>query len=178
MAELATLARPYAKAFFEIHSAAGSLAAGESALDALAQVVTHDQVSPLLGNPKLSGEQVAELVIAAMKDQADDTAKALVRVLVDNDRLRAAPHIAEQYRAMKQQAESRISVEIVAARDVAGDTRQALETALKTRLQRDVDLTIRVDENLIGGAVIRAGDLVIDGSVRGELARIAQSVAA
>jgi F-type H+-transporting ATPase subunit delta len=102
--------------------------------------------------------------------------RALLKLLAENGRLRAAGPIAAQYEALRAEAESRVNVEVTSAAPVEPAQRDALAAAIKKRLKRDVAIEWKTDESLVAGAVIRAGDLVIDGSVRGELERLATAL--
>jgi len=96
----------------------------------------------------------------------------LLRLLIDNGRLKLAPAIASEYEALRAEAEATIDIEITTAAAVAPEQLATLVDAVAKRLQRTLNVTTKVDESLIGGAVIRAGDLVIDGSSVGELERL------
>lgn len=182
MAELRTLARPYAEAVFEL--AGDDLAAWSGALDALAAIAANDDVAALIGNPRIDDGALAETIVAvagqvagdALK-QAGDRAANLVRLLAENDRLRLLPEIAAQYADLRAAAENRVDVEVRSAAELGETQRKALAKALEKRLARQVTLSCSIDEDLIGGAVIRAGDLVIDGSVRSQLARLGRDLA-
>ncbi|HEU0196864.1 MAG TPA: F0F1 ATP synthase subunit delta [Nevskiaceae bacterium] len=182
--ESRTLARPYAKAVFELAQADGRLAAWSSTLDALAAVVGTPQVGRLLGTPAVGRDEMARIVGDALlegRGGADDPAeaqvRALLRLLAENRRLLLAPLIAEEYESQRAAAEARIDVEITTAvADVPAAQRTTLERAIAKRLQREVTIRWASDPELISGAEIRAGDLVIDGSLRGELQRLSQSL--
>ncbi|MBV62339.1 F0F1 ATP synthase subunit delta [Abyssibacter profundi] len=178
MAELSTLARPYARAFFELQHEAGTLAAGQSAVDAMAAVVSEEQVARLIGHPAVSKEELVALVQGASGDALSDDGLKLLKVLADNKRVALLPAIAEQYGLLKDEAERRIAVDMTAAKPVSDDAQAALVAALSKRLGRDVELSVTIDDALIGGAVLRAGDLVIDGSVAGRVDRITQALTA
>ena len=178
MAELSTIARPYAKALFEVYADAGKLADGERVVEALAAAGSHEQVADLIGHPKVADADLEGLIAAACGDALDAEGANLLKLLIANDRLVIAPALAEQYAVLKAEAESRIDVQVTAAKPVSDDAKAALADALSKRLGRTVDITVDTDESLIGGAIIRAGDMVIDGSVKGRVARIAQTLAA
>jgi len=181
MAELRTLARPYAEAIFELAQAGDSLPAWSEALDTVAAIVSNEDVAALVGNPGVDDRQLAEAIVAiageALSGVGGDQAENLVRLLAENRRLRLAPEIAAQYAALRAEAENRVDVEVRTAAELGDTQREALASALEKRLARQVSLSCTIDEALIGGAVIRAGDLVIDGSVRAQLARLSQSLA-
>lgn len=172
MADYSTLARPYAKAVFELARDGGALQPWSEALAALAQLVGSPEVARLIGHPALTKAQLTAALTQALTGKLQPPAVALVRLLVDNGRLAVAPAIAQQYERLRAEAESRVDVEITSAADVAPAQQAQLAGAIKKRLQRDVVISWKTDAALIGGARIRAGDLVIDGSIRGELDRL------
>lgn len=176
MAELQTLARPYAKAAFELAQQAQMLAGWSQALDGLAALVKLPQVSALIGHPALERGQLPELLAEALGAPATPQVRALLKLLDENHRLRLLPAIAAQFAAMRATAEARIEVDITTAVDVAPEQARRLSEAVGRRLARTVEIHWNKDEHLLGGAVVRAGDLVIDGSLKGELARLSQAL--
>jgi F-type H+-transporting ATPase subunit delta len=171
MADLSTLARPYAKAVFELARDAGTLKDWSVQLAAIAAAVADPQLGRLIGHPALDRGALAELLGKALKE-LNGEGRSLLKLLADNGRLKSAGFIAQQYEALRAEAESRVDVEITSAAPVEAAQQDALAKAIKKRLSRDVAIDWKTDEALVAGAVIRAGDLVIDGSVRGELERL------
>ena len=172
MADLSTIARPYAKAVFGLARESGKLKEWSAQLAAIAAAIGDQQVGALVGNPSLSRPQLAALLGELLARDVNSEGQSLLRMLAENGRLKAAGLIAEQYEALRAEAESRVEVEITSAAPVASEQQNALAAAIGKRLSRAVAVEWKTDEALIGGAVIRAGDLVIDGSVRGELERL------
>lgn len=172
MAELSTLARPYAKAAFELARDGGRLKEWGEALNSLAAAVKSPQLAGLIGHPALFKSDLADALARAMDAGMGGQGAALVRLLVENKRLSVAPFIAEQYETLRAEAESRVDVEITSAVPVPPRQQEQLADAVASRLSRDVVVTWKLDESLLAGAVIRAGDLVIDGSTRGELDKL------
>ena len=177
MAETQTLARPYAEAVFELAESQGRLDEWSQALNALSTIVSNPDVAMLLNNPEVADSRLAEVVIEIGSEDLDDSSENLVRLLVANGRLGLAPAIATLYEQRKAQAEHRVDVSVTSAVEFSEEQRSALAKALEKRLDRSVRLTFEQDEDVIGGAVIRAGDLVIDGSLRAQLERMRQSLA-
>ena len=177
MAETQTLARPYAEAVFELAESQGRLDEWSQALNALSTIVSNPDVAMLLNNPEVADSRLAEVVIEIGSDDLDDSSENLVRLLVANGRLGLAPAIATLYEQRKAQAEHRVDVSVTSAVEFSEEQRSALAKSLEKRLDRSVRLTFEQDEDVIGGAVIRAGDLVIDGSLRAQLERMRQSLA-
>lgn len=172
MAELSTTARPYAKAVFEIAQAEGSLASWSQTLADLAGAVTMPALGAALRHPSLKRAEQADLLIAVFKGSLSPQASNLVRLLAENGRLGLLPQVAEQFETLKDESERRVEVEITTAAPVDAAQQTALVDAIGKRLSRSLDVSWQVDESLIAGARIRAGDLVIDGSFAGELSRM------
>lgn len=177
MADISTLARPYAKAVFELARDGGKLKDWSAQLAALAAAVANPDAAKLIGHPTVTKAQVAAIIGEALGKQLSGEAQSLLRLLTENGRLKCAPSIAEQYEVLRAEAESRVEVEITSAVAVEAAQQAALAASIKKRLARDVVVQWKTDEALIAGAVIRAGDLVIDGSVRGDLDRLQTALA-
>ena len=179
MADVGTIARPYAKALFDIASGERKLGEWSQALNAAAAVLADANAKRVLGNPTIDVEKRAEFLRAVsvgikgagVLDSAQG--KALLAVLAENDRLALVPEIAAQFDALKAQAENRVKVTMTSATQVDAATAEQVKQALTKRLGREVELELAVDPALIGGAVIRAEDMVIDGSVRARLTKLA-----
>jgi F-type H+-transporting ATPase subunit delta len=176
MADISTLARPYAKAVFELAREGGRFAEWSAQLAALAAAVADPQLGRLIGHPAVDRAALAELFGQALERTLSAEGRALLKLLAENGRLKVAGAIAAQYEALRAEAESRVNVEVTSAAPVEPAQRDALAAAIKKRLKRDVEIEWKTDESLVAGAVIRAGDLVIDGSVRGELERLATAL--
>lgn len=176
MAETSTLARPYAQAIFQIAKAQQALPKWSDTLALISAVVSNHQVQAAIGNPRLTKAALATLILEVCGGKLDESAKNVVRLLVDNGRLRLIPDIAEQYESLRAEAESTMTAEVVSAFALTPDQTKQIEGALKKRLGRDVTVTARVDDSLLGGAIIRAGDLVIDGSASGQLHKLASAL--
>jgi F-type H+-transporting ATPase subunit delta len=178
MAELSTLARPYAKAVFELARDEKRLAEWSAMLAGLAAAVRDPGVARAIGHPSIGRGQLAEVLIEAMGTAATAQSKNLLRLLSEYNRLKLAPAIAEQFEAMRAEHERRVEVQITSAAPVDAAQQQALVAAVKKKLNRDVNVEWKTDPSLIAGAEIRAGDTVIDGSISGELARLRQLLTA
>lgn len=172
MTEIRTMARPYARGVFDIARQDNNLQAWSDGLGAVAAIVANDDVHRLIGNPVIADDALTEAIIAIAGDDLPKQGNAYVRVLVDNGRLTLAPAIAEQYEAMRAAAENRVEVTVTSAAAFSDEQKQELGQALQARLAARTELAFEQDENIIGGAIIRAGDLVIDRSVRSQLDRM------
>lgn len=182
MADFSTVARPYAKALFDLASAERKLREWSAALEAAAAVVSDPSAEDALANPKLDDASRAALVgdIASALRGGELFKSAegenLLKVLAENDRLTALPQIAAQFEALKAEAENKVNVTVTSATAVDGGLAEQIKTALEQKLGRTVELTLAVDASLIGGAVIQADDMVIDGSVRTRLRRLTERI--
>ena len=178
MADKSTIARPYAKAAFEQARDRGRLGPWSEALRTAAAVVSDSRVEALLGNPRVTPEELAALVIDTAGPQLDEEARNFVHTLADNRRLPLLPEISAFFEELKSEAEGVVDVTVTSAAPLDDAQRGKLATALERRLGRSVRLQCGTDPALIGGAVLRAGDLVIDGSLRGRLELIAYELTA
>ncbi len=173
MADKSTIARPYAKAAFKEARDRGRLGPWSQALRTAAAVVSDSRVEALLGNPRVAPEELAALVIEIAGPELDEQGRNFVRTLADNRRLALLPEISVLFDELKGEAEGVVDVAVTSAAPLDDSERGKLASALERRLGRSVRLQCATDPALIGGAVLRAGDLVIDGSLRGRLERIA-----
>ena len=176
MAELSTLARPYAKAAFQAAVDAGEVQAWSDMLVSTSNVVQEEKMGKVLSHPSLTGEQQAQTLIDVCGDKMHKAGQNLVSVLAENKRISLIPQILEQFEHLKAELEKAVDVEIISAFDVSDESKQKLTDALKAKLAKDVRVTTTVDSTLVGGAIIRAGDLVIDGTVRGKLTKLAEAM--
>jgi len=172
MAELSTLARPYAKAVFELARDTSRFGDWSNVLRGLADAVSDPAVAAAIGHPAIGKGQLSQALVEAIGGTIGSDGSNLLRLLIDNGRLKLAPAIASEYEALRAEAEATIDIEITTAAAVAPEQLATLVDAVAKRLQRTLNVTTKVDESLLGGAVIRAGDLVIDGSSVGELERL------
>jgi F-type H+-transporting ATPase subunit delta len=176
MAEAATIARPYAKAAFMAARDAKTLPAWSEALRLGAALIADSVIEDLLTNPKMTIDQLVSMFAGLGGDAIDAQWQNFVRLLARNKRLTVLPQIAAQYEMLRAQYENELDVQVTSAVAMNADQQGKLATALKKRFKRDVRLSLGVDPSLLGGAVIRAGDLVIDGSINGRLQRLASDL--
>ena len=176
MAESATVARPYARAAFEFAQGAKALARWGDLLETAAMVVRDARVTALLGNPKVTTLALADFVLDIAGEKADEHGRNFVRLLAQNQRLALLPEIAAQYALLRAAAENTVDVEVVSAIALSEAETEKFARALTRRLNRIVRLHPSVNPSLLGGAVVRAGDFVLDGSLKGKLERLGQSM--
>ncbi len=176
MAELSTLARPYAKAAFEFAVDAGALDQWSSQLNLLAAIVADSKVAALLASPAQTTEYQAGQLIAVCGDELGAGVQNFVRVLAENKRLSLLPNVAVLFAEFKANRERSIDVNIDTAFALTATVEKKLAAALSKKLERDVVVSSQVDESLIGGVVIRAADVVIDASIRGRLDKLTKAM--
>jgi F-type H+-transporting ATPase subunit delta len=173
MADRSTIARPYAKAAFRQAQASSQLDRWSTLLDRAAAGVADSRVASLIGNPRVTPAQLADLVTSVAGENLNEQESNFLRVLADNRRLRILPDIARLFQAMKDDAEGTVDVSVTSAAVMQDSERERIAAALAKRFGRKVRVHTQVDPSLIGGAVVRAGDLVIDGSIKSRLERMA-----
>jgi F-type H+-transporting ATPase subunit delta len=173
MAEKTTIARPYAKAAFQEAEGDKDLSSWSETLRAGATAVRDPRVHELLGSPSVSGEDLAQFVMGVTGAPLDEHGQNFFRMLAENHRLAFLPEISTLFDEYKDEAESVIDVTVTSAAPIDSAQQQALSKALERKLKRTVRLHCATDSTLIGGAVLRAGDTVIDGSLLSRLKRIA-----
>lgn len=178
MSESTTTARPYAKAIFEHALAQNQLAKWSEYLHSLAQAVLMQDVTQFVSNPVTTVSQHVELLRSVIVSDEDKAVDNLLSLLATNKRLLLLPEIAVLYEAHRAEQEKTLAVEVVSYSVLSAEQQQQLISALSERLKRQVSLEISTDTSLLGGAVVRAGDLVIDGSVRGKLNKLSANLAA
>lgn len=171
-----TIARPYAKAAFQFAETQNALAHWSQSLTAAALITIDQQMASLLNNPLLRPEQLLDIYYSAAKNYFNEHDKNFLSLLAANKRLQVLPEIAIIFNKLRADKERTIDVDVLSIAPLSAEQQQRLTAALKKRLQREVALHCHIDENLIGGAVIRAGDFVIDGSVRGKLNRLSSEL--
>lgn len=172
MAEITTVARPYAKAAFQYAQAKSQLGAWSEMLGLLAGVVSDADFHALLVKPELSAGEQADVLLKVCGDKLNADVSNFVRQLAGNKRLDALPAISALFDTLRAEAEGALDVDVTAAYALDERQQQALAATLSRKLSRQVNLSCQVDAGLIGGALIRAGDLVIDASVRGKLGKL------
>ncbi len=176
MAEAATIARPYAKAAFMSARETKSLPAWSEALREGAGLAADERIADLITNPKLRVDQLVSMFAGLGGADIDAHWQNFVRLLAQNKRLAVLPDIAARYELLRAQYENEVDVQVTSAVALTESQRAKMVAALKTRFKRDVRMTTAIDPTLLGGAVIRAGDLVIDGSINGRLQRMASDL--
>ena len=176
MAEIATIARPYAEAAFRLAEASDSgLTQWSAALGRLAQVADATEVKHLIGNPRVSTKQLTELLVSLAGD-ANAQVQKFVSALVEGNRVPALPAISVQFEALKNAKEGRVDARIDSAFEIDAAQLAALVADLEQRFKRKIRPQVHIDKELIGGVRVTVGDEVIDGSVKGKLATMSAAL--
>ena len=171
MAELTTIARPYAKAAFDFAVEHQVVESWSEMLSFAALVSENESMKPLL-NGSLSSDKLAELFINVCGEQVDVNGQNLIKVMAENDRLGVLPAVAQLYAEYRLEWAKEVEATVTSATELSEEQVQQISVSLEKRLARKVKLNCSVDAGLIAGVIIKAGDLVIDGSVRGKLTRL------
>ena len=176
MAEIATLARPYANALFDLARGDNALNEWSNMLSVLLGVVEEEKVEIFLEAPENSAKEKALRLSELCGEEIDDRARKLLLALAAHDRLKLLSEVSRQFESLKAEAERLLAVRIQSAREMSQNQIESFSDALKRRYGKEISLEIDEDNALIGGAVITAGDMVIDGSIRGKLNKLRDSL--
>ena len=178
MAELATIARPYAEAAFEIARDQQALPAWSDMLKLAATIVGDERVAAALDNPRLDTAAKESLLLSIGGDRFDPQARNFIRVLLQAERVALLPEISAMFDTLKDQAEATAKATIESAFELSDAQVAELRGALEKRFGKKIETTVTVNPDLIGGARITVGDAVLDGSVQAKLAAMSAQLRA
>jgi F-type H+-transporting ATPase subunit delta len=176
MSDLTHAARPYARAIFELAKETNSIDAWNDSLAFMGAVMQDKSMLDALEAPTMTEDQKAELAIKVGGEQIDDQCKNLIKVMAENGRLTLFPEIYELFEVYRDEDAGVIEAQVVSAQALSADDEKRLADALNKRLGREIKIVSKVDESLLGGAIIRAGDIVIDGSIQGRLDKLSTTL--
>ncbi|MCP5169447.1 MAG: F0F1 ATP synthase subunit delta [Hahellaceae bacterium] len=176
MAELTTVARPYAKAAFEAAQSQNKLADWSAMLSFCAAVAADEKIKVVLDNPGLTSTQKADAFVLVCGDKLSEDARRFVQVLAENKRLSVVAEISRLFEQLKSQLERSVDVAVESAFELTAEQQDKLAQALSKKLERQVNVSATTNKALLGGVIIRTEDLIIDASVRGKLAKLAESM--
>ena len=179
MSDFETAARPYARALFELANESNALGEWSEAMQAASAIASDNEMQTLFKLPAMLASEKAEVflsVYSGVRGDATGEFKSLVNLLAENGRLEAIASISEIYETLKQEAEGKIEVQVTSAQELTDSQRAEISESLAKRLGKQVSLTTSIDESLIAGAIIHAGDLVIDGSARGRIDKLSTAL--
>jgi F-type H+-transporting ATPase subunit delta len=177
MAELATIARPYAEALFRV-AQSGNLSAWSDLVSEMAQVASAPEVKALADNPKASNQKIADVFLSVLKSPLNAEAKNFVGMLVENGRLTLLPEIGAQFQALKNAREGAADAEIHSAFELSAGQVNDLVASLEKKFGRKLNPSVKIDKDLIGGVRVVVGDQVLDSSVRAKLQQMHAALAA
>lgn len=177
MAELATVARPYAEAAYRLALESGTLTHWSEMLALIEAVVRDEQVATRIGDPNVDAQALEGVILGSVGDRLDGHGRNLVQVLVQNGRLDLVSHIRSSFDELKRQHEGVLEATVISALPMSDDQMKPLLAALETKFGRKVRAQVKVDPELIGGARIVIGDKVIDATVRGRLEAMSAALA-
>ncbi|MBN3068946.1 F0F1 ATP synthase subunit delta [Pectobacterium brasiliense] len=172
MSEFVTVARPYAKAAFDFAVENQALDSWQNMLAFSAEVARNEQIAELLSGA-VAPIELAKTFIAVCGDQLDEAGQNLIKVMAENGRLPVLPEVLEQFIQLRATLESTVDVDVISASTLSEQQQSKIAAAMEKRLSRKVKLNCKIDKSVMAGVVIRAGDMVIDGSIRGRLERLA-----
>lgn len=172
MSEFVTVARPYAKAAFDFAVEHQSLDRWQSMLAFTAEVTRNEMIEELLSGAT-APETLSKTFFAVCGEQLDDAGQNLIRVMAENGRLRVLPEVLQQFIELRASLEASAEVEVTSASPLTEEQQAKIAAAMEKRLSRKVKLNCKIDKSVLAGVIIRAGDMVIDGSVRSRLERLA-----
>ncbi|WP_339799360.1 F0F1 ATP synthase subunit delta [uncultured Marinobacter sp.] len=176
MAELRTLARPYARAAFEAAQSDNTVAQWSDALVVAGQVAAHSDVKRLIAHPGVARPVKAEIISEFVGTDLSEAVRNFFTILAESGRLALLPEIAGLFQKFRADLERTVAIDVTAAFELTEEQQQKLAQALSKKLDRQVSLSAKADQSLIGGVIVRTGDMVIDASVRGKLNRLADSL--
>lgn len=174
MSESATLARPYAEAVFKTAKESNLSAKWSDMLAFLSAVVKDSNMSAIINNPRVGSERLVQLLLDICQGQLNQEGANFLKLLVENNRLLLLPAITKLYEEYKAEDEGYVDVEVLTAYPLTKEEQKQFASSLEKKLNKRVHMKIDVDKSLIGGIRVRAGDKVIDGSIRGRLQQLAK----
>ncbi len=169
MADFTTAARPYARAVYQQATASSSVENWSEALALISAVATDASMSQLLDDPQLGKQAKGEAMLKVIADKLSNQQQNLVKLMAQNNRLKALPEVLQQFEVFRAEAEGKIDAEVISAYPLTAEQEDEITRTLKAKLGREISITTSTDESLIGGVVIKAGDTIIDGSMKSQL---------
>ena len=174
MTELATLARPYAEAAFKRAKETGNAGVWADSLQFLSAVIRDADMATIVNNPRIGNDKIQRLLLDISQDQVDAEVLNLLKLLIENGKLKLLPHISDMYEQYKANDEGYVNVDLYSAYALTKAELGKYVSMLEKQLNKKVNAAVSVDKSLIGGILAKAGDKVIDGSVRGQLHQLAK----
>ena len=176
MAEVSTLARPYARAIFNLASGDDSFTKWSETLTLLKEIISNQSVQEIISNPEIESDQLISFFTDICKEGLDDKGINFLKTAAENNRLDLIPEIADSFEIMQAERDGSIEAQVISAYAVNATQKNSIAAALKKRFGREVSIKTKTDKSLLGGIIIYAGDIVIDGSVKTQLEKITHSL--
>ena len=176
MAESITVARPYAVAAWRHAQAEGKAELWADMLVLMANIVSDETMSRIVADPRVDAGRLSQLMLDICGGRVNETAESLIKLLAENNKLSLMPEISSVFAALKSEAGGAIDAKLLTAYPVNAKFEQVIAAAMQKKLDREVNFTIEEDKSLLGGVIIRAGDMVIDASVRGQIESLANEL--
>ena len=173
MADNASIARPYAKAVFDLATEIGNQDDWSNTLESLAVIAQDEEFGKAVNSPQVKPEQLEEVVLGLLGKNMPEGGDNFIKLLTQNGRFEALPEVQQQYAVLLAESRESIEAEVLTALPLSAAQKKSLTAALKARLGVSVSIVETIDESLIGGAIVKAGDLVIDGSAKGRVEKLA-----
>lgn len=177
MAQLMTIARPYAEAVFALAQDANNLAGWSEELANLATISNDSAMAAMIKNPAYSADQIVSVFTDVMGENLTDEGKGLLTAMADNKRLSALSDVVEVFETLKAQAEKRVRATVISARKTTVEQKKKLSAALNAKFDAEVEINYEEDSSLIGGIKIKVGDWAIDGSALSQLNKLGAAIA-
>ncbi|MFS1563337.1 MAG: F0F1 ATP synthase subunit delta [Candidatus Arsenophonus phytopathogenicus] len=171
MSEITTVARPYAKAAFDFAVENQLVDKWQNMLSFIAEATRNQQIGKLLSG-SIAPETLAKTFITICGDEIDEHVRNLIRIMAENGRLSTLPEVLKQFIQLRAFLESTVDIDVISATELNEKQQFKISAAMEKRLSRKVKLNCKIDKSVIAGVIIRAGDLIIDGSVRGRIERL------
>ncbi|MFZ4503407.1 MAG: F0F1 ATP synthase subunit delta [Methylovulum sp.] len=176
MSELATLARPYAQAVFKRAVETDSIEKWSEQLFFISEVMSDHEIKSLVINPKVNIDKTLGLVLDICQDYVDEEASNFIKLLFENKRLSLMPSILSLFESLKSEHGGYLHADVLTAYDLSAEALDNLSNSLALALGKKIHINVILDKSLIGGVLIRAGDIIIDGSIRGQLQQMQKTL--
>ena len=177
MAQLITIARPYAEAVFSLSKEGNNMAEWSDTLANLATISTDVAMSAMIANPKYSAEQIVSVFTDVMGANLTKEGKSLLDAMAANKRLSALSDVAEVFETLKAEQEKRVRATVITAMEATVEQKKILSAALNAKFDAEVEISYEEDSTLIGGIKIKVGDWAIDGSAVSQLNKLGAAIA-
>jgi F-type H+-transporting ATPase subunit delta len=178
MAEISTIARPYAQAIFDLAKDQKKLNDWSEMLKLLSGVVENDSIKSVIQDSKILESDKEKLLFNICQKKISGECENLIKLLIENKRLLVLPFISDAFESLKANEENSVSAKIIVATKITKKETDEIVKNLEKKLNKKIEASVEIDESILGGSVITVGDTVIDASVKGQLQSLAFSMKA